>query len=343
MPVATRILTPLALSALLSACSINGSYVDSTAPDAAKLRYVSSNVSATLDLFDNAHCDGRTTGLLNNMFTADTRRRADMAVPPRPDAGSYYEIRLPPGQPVHLRANTQDTSTLCATSLTLTPQAGSEYELSFDKRPGFCTAVLTRLQRVAGKDQRIPYPMVDSAPSACVGKSPLYPAPFKPLPDSAERSALIDSIIRAAVPPALAQVVSRRFSTVATLAAPATQVAERKRELGFEMPDSYWQQYSQNLAGYTAALAQLNERSLERFVRENQDYMRSVNTDVLKVWAGQGGDARYQATRLKDMRTFYTAVLQQTRAQIDLDHLRSMAELDRRAGVCERYAGCWKL
>lgn len=82
MPPATRLLALVALSTLVSACSINGTYIDSTRPDAAKLRYISGNGSATLDLFDSARCEGRTTGILNNLFVPDSRRRADMSVPP---------------------------------------------------------------------------------------------------------------------------------------------------------------------------------------------------------------------------------------------------------------------
>lgn len=342
MPFATRLLMPVLLS-LLSACSINGSYLDSPNTDAAKLRYVSNNESATLDLFDDAHCDGRTTGMLNNLFLADTKRRADMIVPPLPGAGSYYEFRLEPGQPVHVRAGTADASTLCGVSFTLTPQAGSEYELSFDKTPGHCTALLTRLQRVDGKDQRTAYPMVNTIPPACVGKSPLFPGPFTPLPDTAERTALIDSIIHASIPPAAAHLESLSAQAATMRIRPAMQMAARKRALSFEMPESYWQQYSQNLDSYVEALAQLDQRAFKRFERENQDYMRSVSTELLKVWAGKGGDASVRERRIKGMRTFYDYVLQQTRAQIDLDYLRSMADLDRREGVCERYAGCWKL
>lgn len=343
MPFATRILTPIFLSTLVSACSMNGTYVDSPRSDAAKLRYVSNNESATLDLFDDAHCDGRNTGLLNNLFSTDTKRRADMSVPPVQGAGSYYEVRLEPGQPVHMRAGTMNTSTVCATSFTLTPQAGSEYELSFDKKPGHCTALLTRLQRVDGKDQRTPYPMVNTVPPACIGKSPLFPGPFTPLPDTVERTALIDSIIHASIPPAVAHLASLSAQATVMQIRPATQLAERKRALGFEMPGRYWQQYSQNLDSYVDALAQLDARSFKRFEQENQDYMRSVSTEWLKAWSAEGDDARIRDKRMKDMRTFYGYVLQQTRAQIDLEYLRSMAELDRREGVCERYAGCWKL
>lgn len=57
MPLAVRLLTLVALTALLNACSSNGSYTDSTRPDATKLRYISGNGSATLDLFDNVYCE----------------------------------------------------------------------------------------------------------------------------------------------------------------------------------------------------------------------------------------------------------------------------------------------
>ncbi|BCQ61028.1 hypothetical protein PBOI14_27780 [Pseudomonas sp. Boi14] len=64
---------------LLGGCSFNGTYPDASAPDAAKLRFISSSDSSTLDLFDAEHCGGQTTGLLNNLFSANTRRRAAMS------------------------------------------------------------------------------------------------------------------------------------------------------------------------------------------------------------------------------------------------------------------------
>ena len=75
----------LALSALfvlLGGCSVNGSYPDAIEPDAAKLRFVANTSNATLDYFDAAHCDGQTTGILNNMLLSDTARRVGMTQGP---------------------------------------------------------------------------------------------------------------------------------------------------------------------------------------------------------------------------------------------------------------------
>lgn len=346
MPSATRLLALFALSTLVSACSINGTYIDSTRPDAAKLRYISGNGSATLDLFDSARCEGRTTGILNNLFVPDSRRRADMSVPPPANSNSYYEIRLEPGQPIHVRANTQSANTVCSASFTLTPQAGSEYELRFDQSPGYCQATLVRLQRVEGKDQRLPYPMIDTIPSACWGTSALFPKQPTPLPDTARRTALIDSIIRDSVTPEMEQLTTLRKAVALTRqASPEVQVAARKRELGLDLPEAYWQQYQQNLQTFAEALANLKARTLERYDADSRAYLRSVRDEQLQVWAGGTNDARLpsKAQRMRDMAYYYNYVLQETIAQISLEHLRNMAELDQREGVCKRFAGCWKL
>lgn len=210
----------------------------------------------------------------------------------------------------------------------------------------YCQATLVRLQRVEGKDQRQPYPMIDTIPSACWGTSALFPKQPTPLPDTARRTALIDSIIRDSVTPEMEQLTTLRKAVALTRqASPEVQVAARKRELGLDLPEAYWQQYQQNLQTFAEALANLKARTLERYDADSRAYLRSVRDEQLQVWAGGTNDARLpsKAQRMRDMAYYYNYVLQETIAQISLEHLRNMAELDQREGVCKRFAGCWKL
>ncbi|WP_256344686.1 hypothetical protein [Pseudomonas sp. I8001] len=85
-----RAFIALALVTLLSGCSVHGTYPDAAEPDAAKLRFISNTTNSTLFVYDAQHCMGETTGILNNMFLVDTKRRVDMLVPPPPTAhGSW--------------------------------------------------------------------------------------------------------------------------------------------------------------------------------------------------------------------------------------------------------------
>lgn len=86
-----RALTALVLMSLLAGCSLNGTYPDATEPDAAKLRFISNTSNTTIDVYDPQHCMGQTTGMLNNIFLVDTRRRVDMSVPPPAKARGLLE------------------------------------------------------------------------------------------------------------------------------------------------------------------------------------------------------------------------------------------------------------
>jgi hypothetical protein len=188
--------------------------------------------------------------------------------------------------------------------------------------------------------------MIDTVPTVCWGTSALFPKQPTPLPDSARRTALIDSILRDSVTPEMEQLTTLRTAVVLTRqASPEVQVAARKQEMGLDLPEAYWQQYQQNLQTFAEALANLKTRTLERYDTDNRAYLRSVLDQQLQVWAGDNNDPHLpsRAQRMRDMAHYYNYVLQETVAQIRLEHLRSMAELDQREGVCKRFAGCWKL
>ncbi|WNW09978.1 hypothetical protein RRX38_02045 [Pseudomonas sp. DTU_2021_1001937_2_SI_NGA_ILE_001] len=345
MPALFRLMALAPLAVTLHGCSINGTYPESTNPEAAKLRYISGNSSATLDLFDGDHCAGWTTGLLNNLFVADTRKRVDMIVPPPAGTKSYYELRMEPGKPVYFRVNTQNNATQCSVAFNLTPQPGSEYELSFKERPGLCVAQFVRLQKVGGEYRRQHYPMVNEAPDACLGKNPLFPKPPTALPDTAERAELIEQIMRDSFPPRLKMLSRVKFIAVQDQEPVETQIAKRKHEVGFELPDSYWEKYRANLRAYAEALSQIEKRVDARFEADSLTLLRSVSTEQLSVWAGKTHDRNLKSRekRLKDAEFYHGYVAQQTFAQIQLEHLQKMAQLDQTAGVCEHYAGCWRL
>lgn len=165
----------LGLLSLLAGC-INGNYQDASEPDAAKLRFISSLTGSTLDYYDAQHCEGRTTGLLNNWMVVDTKRRVDMRVPPRPGVEDYLELKLPAGREVMLFANTLSTSTVCSISFYLTPEANAEYEAEFTRQGRHCQLRLSRLQEIDGKAERIPVPITSEGLPSCAGTSPVFPA-----------------------------------------------------------------------------------------------------------------------------------------------------------------------
>ncbi|MGW7773596.1 hypothetical protein ACTWM0_11660 [Pseudomonas machongensis] len=343
---ALRLITLALSSAALSACSLNGTYQDSSRDDAAKLRYIANTSNATLDIYQGSQCTGSTTGILNNLFVADTRRRADMSVAPGAKARGLLEIRLTPDQPLYVFANTLGTGTVCSAGFTLTPAAGSEYEVSFNEGAGYCQIQLSRLQRIDGQDVRIPYPIIEQVPENCRGTSPLFPVRPVAQATTVQRSTLIEGIIDDSLTAPTRMIAQLRDRTLRQDPADK-QTAERRKVLGASaLPEAYWSQYQANLQAFAQALTQVRANSEERFREENREYLNSVSDQQLQVWAGLAeSDNRYNTRelRLKYMSQYYGRVYQRVAAQAQLEHLRAMARLDRQYGVCERYAGCWKL
>lgn len=160
--------------ALLSGCSIRGTYMDPSGPDTAKLRFVARADNATLDYFDADNCSGKTTGSLNNLFSLDTTRRVGMKAPPGNDA--YLEINVDAGRGIFLSLNSLDTiGRSCALAMNFTAQKDAEYELTMIRRGNRCAASLARLQVLNGDIVRSPEPIsrAKSFP-ACAGLGPQF-------------------------------------------------------------------------------------------------------------------------------------------------------------------------
>ncbi|WP_041023432.1 hypothetical protein, partial [Pseudomonas sp. SHC52] len=233
-----------ALFVLLGGCSVNGSYPDATEPDAAKLRFVADTSNATLDYFDAAHCDGQTTGILNNLLLGDTARRVGMSVPAPKDAKGYLEVKLKPGEQIHLRTNMNTGYAVCGKGFNLTPEANAEYEVRFKADSKYCMTQLQRLQRIDGKDVRTPIPLVKNDFPACAGRNPLFP---KTYPDTPHRLELMNRVIDKSLvvtvktDPAKEKVENYSPEKLDTL------ISERKAKLGFDLPADYWTLYRENL------------------------------------------------------------------------------------------------
>lgn len=166
---------PFGVALLVAGCGINGTYPDASDSDAAKLRFASNLTSATLDYFDDAHCDGKTTGILNNLLMPNTRRRVGMLAPPPNSNKSYLEIKLKPGKDAYFRANTNGGSYVCAVAFNLVPKAGAEYELNFNGNGYFCSITLEEIEQHDSNTSRKPVPIRREPPKACEGANPLFP------------------------------------------------------------------------------------------------------------------------------------------------------------------------
>ncbi|NQD94250.1 hypothetical protein HP532_16535 [Pseudomonas sp. CrR25] len=154
---------------LLSGCSVNGSYIDPKGDNVAKIRFVAKNSSATLDWYNGSTCEGKTTGILNNKFLSDTKRRIHMKAPPNKD-DNYLEIAVTPDEPVYLYLNTTGYTTVCSIPFSFVPQARTEYEAHFENKPGMCNLKVSKLVLKQGQVIKLPTRIWKTLPSCTNSK-----------------------------------------------------------------------------------------------------------------------------------------------------------------------------
>jgi hypothetical protein len=333
--------------ALLVGCNINGTYQDATDPDAAKVRFVANTDNATIDYFDAGHCDGLTTGMLNNVLIGDSKRRAGMLVAPPEKARDYLEFKIRPEQPAYLRVNTQVGYATCGSGFSFTPKPGNEYEVTLNVTKTQCITSLRHLQRVDGKDVRTVMPLDSSALAACVGRNPIFPKPPELLPDTPQRTVLIDRIIEGSL-----FVFMKADANKAPQASFSTEkldslINDRKAKLGFTLPDDYWALYRQNLIEFDKESATTKDQAMQRTKDEYRQRLRSIDDKRLAEWANvdEKGGKRGNAAPVgeeKSMLMFYFQVSNRVMAEAIDHHLDRMAAMDAKYEVCSRFAECWK-
>lgn len=339
----SRMLGAVSIAALfLGGCSFNGSYLDATEPDAAKLRFISSNESSTLDLFDPKHCDGQTTGLLNNLFAANTRRRAGMSVPAPNDAKAYLEVRLQPGHELFARANTLSTGSVCTVAFNFTPQSGGEYEANFRYVDNRCQITLNRLRQINGKFVRSPITLTNKGLPDCAGRSPSFSKPAVVPTQTAERAALIAQIVDASViakmkPDAADAPLDREVLL-------DKAVEQRKQRLDFNLSDAYWAEYRQNMEGFTDEMTSTKARSLKLYKDYYSNRLGLLDTPAIKELLpdSETADHNKAMTTNNAMLEYYYRTQRELLKETLSEHQARMADLDQRFGVCKRFAACWQ-
>lgn len=327
---------------LLGGCSFNGSYPDATGPDSAKLRFISSNENSTLDIFDTEHCGGQTTGMLNNLLTANTRRRADMSIAAPDDAKAYLEVRLKPGQELFARANTLGSSSVCTVGFNFTPQSGGEYEANFRYKGSTCLVSLSRLRQIDGKVIRSPIALTYKGLPACAGRSPIFPKPAEVAPQSPERAALIGRIVDASVIAKMKPDADDAFSSREALI--DTSLKERKLQMGFTLPDVYWTEYHQNLEQFSKDQMEIKARALELYKSYYTRSLSALETPQVIELSPDGPTAdRSKAMSTNNaMLEYYYRTYRELEKETLSAHQTRMADLDQRFDVCKRFTGCWQ-
>ncbi|WP_397448245.1 hypothetical protein [Pseudomonas sp. NA-150] len=338
-----RAVTAIAvLSSLLSGCSFHGSYPDATESDAAKLRFISNTQNSTLDVYDAQHCEGQTTGMLNNMFVVDTRRRAAMSVAPPADARGYLEVKLKPGKDTFVLLNTNGGYYVCGNAFNFTPQPGEEYEVTLNAGPGQCMTQLQLLKHVNGKDVRRPIPMFSTGLTACAGRAPLFP---KSLADTPQRIDLINRIVEASSQTTLLLYSKDLEGQSASPEKLDTLIAERKVLMGeVKLPDDYWAQYRQNLIAFFDEESGIQARTLKFYKDIYRKRLERTEDEVLEHWL-QPTDEALRARVLannKLMVAYYENTGKSVKLETINHHLQRMSQLDERYGVCARFEKCWQ-
>ncbi|WP_339530171.1 hypothetical protein [Pseudomonas mucidolens] len=338
-----RVFGPVAFALILSGCSISGTYPDATEPDAAKLRFISDMSSSTLSVLDEQHCGGQGTGILNNLFLANTRRRVDMSMPPLSEKTPYLEIRLPPNKELLLLLNTQGTGTVCGMAFTFTPQGDAEYELTFSRAGSQCTALLQRLRQVQGQVLRSPLPLVNKGIPSCMGANALFPVPAKGLPATPERDALAEQIVSQSI---IAEMKHDATSLSESSQAKAVDllVNKRKSQMNLDLPDAYWTEYRQNVAAYLVKTQGIKASALDQYKAEYRARLSRLETPAIKALVPDTPttDVTQALAVNGSMLQYYRRLNEQLKKEAMADNWERMAELDKRYGVCERYAQCWQ-
>ncbi|MDY7536249.1 hypothetical protein RGV33_32005 [Pseudomonas sp. Bout1] len=336
-----RAFTALALASLLGGCA-QGTYTDSTEPDAAKLRFISNTSNTTVDIYDEQHCKGQTTGMLNNILMVDTKRRVDMRVPPPAKARGLLEFKLEPGKKTMLMINTIGGASVCGKAFSFTPKAGEEYEVTFNAVQGGCSTMFQRLSRFDGKDVRIPQPLFETGMPACQGQSPIF---GKAIPETPQRKVLIERIVE-----------SRVQSVIATEAAspdrPQTSpqeldalIVKRKAAMGaFSLPEDYWAQYRQNYALSNQEAAGRQARALGLYKDVYSLRLGGTEDATLEQWMQPEDSAIKELVKANDtlMDKYYADAKKSVMLDEVNHHLERMAQLDQRFGVCAHFDKCWR-
>ncbi|HWD33222.1 MAG TPA: hypothetical protein VG536_16690 [Pseudomonas sp.] len=333
----------IAASMLLSGCSFTGTYPDATEPDAAKLRFISTMSGATLDVFDAQHCMGRTTGLLNNLFVANTKRRAGMTIAPPADTKAYLEVRVSPGRELFLVTNSVATGVVCGSAFNLTPQPGAEYEVTFKRSGNHCVTAVSSLNQVGGEVARIPMPVFRQGLASCEGSNPLFPKPAQGKPDAPQRAAMIDQIIDDSLIDAM-QPDSKVENSLLLALAEQQVIDDRKQLMNFTLPQAYWEEFRRNLELAADESASRKARILQRYKDEYRLRLRQLDTEYLRkrVPDGDATDVRLTLGDNMAMMRYYNELSNDILKQDMSAHIARMADLDRRYDVCSRFAKCWK-
>lgn len=277
------------------------------------------------------------------MLLSDTARRVGMSVPAPEDARGYLEVKLKPGEQIHLRTNMNSGYAVCGKGFNFTPEANAEYEVTFKSEKNFCLTQLQRLQRVDGKDVRTPIPILKKDFPACAGRNALFPKTYPDTPHRLElMSRVIDKslVVTVKTDPAKEKVEPYSPEKLDTL------ISERKAKLGFELPADYWTLYRENLKTFGDDMAQNKAHSMEHFKDEYQTRLRQLKDEQLEQWAlPKTANAKPEKAEIDldvAMMVEYFRIGNGVTVEAVGHPLERMAQMDERYGVCGRFAECWK-
>ncbi|WP_367862692.1 hypothetical protein [Pseudomonas brassicacearum] len=266
-----------------------------------------------------------------------------MSVPAPEDARGYLEVKLKPGEQIHLRTNMNSGYAVCGKGFNFTPEANAEYEVTFKSEKNFCLTQLQRLQRVDGKDVRTPIPILKKDFPACAGRNALFPKTYPDTPHRLElMSRVIDKslVVTVKTDPAKEKVEPYSPEKLDTL------ISERKAKLGFELPADYWTLYRENLKTFGDDMAQNKAHSMEHFKDEYQTRLRQLKDEQLEQWAlPKTANAKPEKAEIDldvAMMVEYFRIGNGVTVEAVGHPLERMAQMDERYGVCGRFAECWK-
>ncbi|OPB01070.1 hypothetical protein BFW87_01140 [Pseudomonas fluorescens] len=203
--------------------------------------------------------------------------------------------------------------------------------------------MLKRLHTVQGQVARTLVPMVNKGIPSCMGANALFPVPPPGLSSTPERDALIEQIVSQSIIADM-KPAATPLSESARVDAVDLVVSKRKALMNLDLPAAYWAEYRQNVESYLAQTRGIKAKALEQYKVAYRERLSRMETLTIKTLVPDtpATDITQSLALNSSMLQVYRRLSEQLEKEVAAESWSHMADMDKRYGVCERYAQCWQ-